>query len=172
MRATLDCHALVVGINDYQGGISPLQSAAHDAMAVSQLLASEHSYRVRCLIDAEATTWAILGGLDQAIEALSEESGFLFYFAGHGVALGDGTEGPQGFLLGQHARPADDASWLSMDVLRKALERLPAVTCSSCSIAVLPDRSVGAARATRCWSIIRCTTANWPAISTGRSGRH
>ena len=125
MRATLDCHALVVGINDYRSGITPLQSAARDALAVSRLLAGEHGYRVQCLTDAEATRAAILDGLDQAARALSEESGFLLYFAGHGVAMGDGSEGPQGYLLAQDALPTDDASWLSMNVVRQAIERLP-----------------------------------------------
>lgn len=125
MRATLDCHALVVGINDYRNGITPLQSAARDAMAVSKLLASSHGYRVQCLVDAEATTAAILASLDQATAALSDGSGFVLYFAGHGVAMGDGSEGPKGYLLAQDAQPTDEASWLSMNVVRQALERLP-----------------------------------------------
>jgi hypothetical protein len=125
MRATLDCHALVVGINDYRSGITPLQSAARDAMAVSTLLASAHGYRVQCLIDAEATTAAILDSLDQAAGALSADSGFILYFAGHGIAMGDGSDGPKGYLLATDAQPTDEASWLSMNVVRQALERLP-----------------------------------------------
>ena len=125
MRAALDGHALVIGIDDYRGGITPLQSAANDAAAVSAMLSADHGYRSRCFINADASSAAILQALADARDLLEEDSGFLLYFAGHGVALGEGEQGPQGFLLAQDALPTDERSWLSMDALRQALEQLP-----------------------------------------------
>ncbi len=124
MRASLKRHALLVGINDYRTGIAPLGNAANDARAVSALLAREHGYEVRCLVDGEATAEALLGGLASAADSLGEADGFLFYFAGHGVALGDGSDGPQGYLLAADAQAGDESTWLSMDSLRRVIERL------------------------------------------------
>jgi hypothetical protein len=125
MPDTLSYRALVVGINDYRHGISPLQSAVADAEAIAAVLADPHGYAVRCLIDAEARAEDILAALTEAAAALEHDQGFLLYFAGHGVALGDGSDGPQGYLLGHDARPTDEASWLSMTALRAALDALP-----------------------------------------------
>ncbi len=124
MRATLNRQALLVGINAYGGGITPLATAAEDARAVSELLARDHGYAVSCLTDAQATVDAILQGLEAAAQSLGETDGFLLYFAGHGVALGDGSDGPQGYLLAFDARATDESTWLPMDRLRQALERL------------------------------------------------
>jgi WD40 repeat protein len=125
MPDTLSYRALVVGINDYRHGISPLHSAVADAEAIAAVLTDPHGYAVRCLTDADASAAAILEALAEAANSLDEEHGFLLYFAGHGVALGDGSDGPQGYLLGHDARPTDEASWLSMTALRAALDALP-----------------------------------------------
>lgn len=125
MPQALECHALVIGINAYSSGIAPLQSAVGDAQAVAALLQSEHAYAVTCLTDAAASGSAIRACLEDAAGRLSAESAFLLYFGGHGVALGDGSAGPQGYLLPHDARAAEVASWLSMETLRQALEALP-----------------------------------------------
>ena len=126
MSTGLTCHALVVGIDDYRGGISPLDSAVRDAAAIAGLLQTDHDYSVVCLRDGEALGAAILDYLTDTLPPrLSEESGFLFYFAGHGVAIGDGTQGPKGFLLPHDAEPMNEDSWLSVEALREALDALP-----------------------------------------------
>ena len=100
-------------------------SAVRDADAIGTLLSSEHNYSVERLTDGAATGGAILGHLRDTLPGrLSAESGFLLYFAGHGKAIGDGTEGPQGYLLPQDASAADEDSWLSMETLRKTVEAL------------------------------------------------
>lgn len=121
--AGLPRRALLIGIDAYRPGITALRTAAADARAVAGLLASQHGYSVRCLLDGEATADAILAELADAARALPEEGGFLLYFAGHGVALGDGRDGPQGYLLAADAHAGDEATWLSMDPLRQAIER-------------------------------------------------
>ena len=126
MTTGLESHALVIGINAYTDGIAPLQSAVQDATAVAALLQTGHGYSVTTLLDEQASGSAIEQFLLETLPSqLSEESAFLLYYAGHGVAHGDGTEGPQGYLLPQNARPGDSDTWLSMDTLRGALELLP-----------------------------------------------
>jgi hypothetical protein len=118
-------HALIIGIDAYSGGISPLQSAVADAAAIAQLLSSQHDYVTEQLLDADAGQANIKACLEKLSETLDEESAFLLYFAGHGAARGDGSEGPQGYLLPQDARPSDVDSWLSMEWLRATLDALP-----------------------------------------------
>ena len=119
------CHALVVGINRYGRGIAGLSSAVNDARAIATALREQHGYSVDLLVDDEASREAILAQLTRAAGELDAEQGFLFYFAGHGLAMGDGNQGPQGYLLPQDAQAGDETGWLSMQALRTALEALP-----------------------------------------------
>lgn len=118
--------ALVIGVDEYGGGIRELHSAVNDARAIVQALRDGHGYQATLLLNEQASGEAICNALETALPPqLSENSPFLLYFAGHGVARGDGTEGPQGYLLPHDARPGESASWVSMNRVRKALERLP-----------------------------------------------
>src|SRR5262245_10152416 len=119
--------ALVVGIDAYRNGIPALRSAVRDAQAVAARLHGEHGYAVALLTDAEATATAITGYLAGAgKEERSEESSFVFYYAGHGVAAEDlDGAGPEGFLLLEDAELARQETWLRMDSLRDSLEALP-----------------------------------------------
>ncbi|GAB5381145.1 MAG: hypothetical protein Alis3KO_04200 [Aliiglaciecola sp.] len=123
MSDLLQGHALVIGINEYRGTISSLQSAVKDASAISVALQEHHDYQVTCLLDEQASAEAIYEHIEKHLpQTLHEESAFLLYFAGHGVARGDGSEGPKGFLLPQDATPGEQESWVSMERIRKALE--------------------------------------------------
>jgi WD40 repeat protein len=124
--ATSDRYALVIGIDGYGSGIPVLGSARKDAEAVAVSLAKEHGYAVTSLLDGEATREAVTDFLSKEIPSrLSAETPFLVYFAGHGVAEGeDGSNGPQGYLILQDAELGKPETWLSMDVLRAALDAL------------------------------------------------
>ena len=80
MSTGLKCHALVIGIDDYGGGISPLQSAVRDVTAIAEILQSEHKYSVTCLRDAEAVGSAVEKHLTETLPPqLSAESALLLY---------------------------------------------------------------------------------------------
>jgi len=118
--------ALVVGVNAYRGGVKPLQSAVGDAQAIAAVLEDAHNYEVTLLLDEQASGQAVLAALEcGSLRAMQEERPFLLYFAGHGVARGDGNDGPQGYLLPQDAQLSEPGSWLAMSTVRKALEALP-----------------------------------------------
>jgi hypothetical protein len=118
--------ALIVGIDRYGNGIAPLHSATRDARAVAAELETQHGYQVTLLLDAEASASAIAAQLeDELPKRMSAESCLLFYYAGHGIARGDGDSGPQGFLIPHGADPRDQDTWLSMERVRAALSRLP-----------------------------------------------
>lgn len=126
MGESLKGTALIIGINAYSGGVQPLQSARTDAQAIAQILRDEHDYDVELLLDAQATAASIFKALELDYpQRLDRDRAFLLYFAGHGVARGDGSDGPQGYLLASEATLGAQESWLPMDRLRKALEALP-----------------------------------------------
>ncbi len=117
--------AVVIGIDQYQNGITPLRTAVADAYAVASLLKHEHEYKVLSLLDESAN----LTGLQELIQhtlpsLLSANSRLLFYFAGHGIAQ-DGDDGPAGYLIPQDAVPGDAGSYVSMVSLHDALTALP-----------------------------------------------
>lgn len=76
-------HAIVVGIDDYDGQWPALRYAVADARRVTGFLESQ-GYEVTLLIDAGATREAILDAFRQAALTLGENDRFLFYFGGHG----------------------------------------------------------------------------------------
>jgi WD40 repeat protein/energy-coupling factor transporter ATP-binding protein EcfA2 len=115
--------AIVIGINKYQNGISPLQTAAEDAKELSLLLALEHKYEVIRLLDEQATLEnlrkLLLEELPREIKPCDRDR-VLFYFAGHGIALND-ENGPAGYLVPQDAKPGNSRSFLPMQDLHDAL---------------------------------------------------
>ncbi len=119
--------AAIIGIDVYGSGIACLKSAVADARAIAAALERDHGYgSPHLLLDGAASGAAILRLLEETLPAaVDAESGVVLYYAGHGVALGDGQEEPEGFLLPQDAQPGDESTWLPMERVRKALSRLP-----------------------------------------------
>lgn len=83
-----DYRALVIGINRYApadgNGWHPLDTARADAEAVAAILAGEYGFRVRTLLDGEASRAAILNALDE-LATTGTDGADLIYFAGHGA---------------------------------------------------------------------------------------
>ncbi|MEG4227311.1 caspase family protein [Microcoleus sp. N9_B2] len=118
-------HALIIGINDYDNGISRLKTAVPDATEIARILETEHDYTVHLLPNQEAN----LSQLRQVLEIelpqqIQAGDRFLFYFAGHGIAL-NGEDGPEGYLVPQDARLGNVSTYLSMSEVNKALLQLP-----------------------------------------------
>ena len=128
--------AIVIGINQYHHGIAPLQTAVQDAQVLAATLKNDHGYQVVELLDEAAT----LAGLQQLFEeklpqTVTDKDCLLIYFAGHGIAKqaslngakpgSPETEGPVGYLIPQDARPEDEGTFLSMQAMYRAVEKLP-----------------------------------------------
>lgn len=117
--------AIVIGVDQYSNGITPLRTAAADARSVARLLEQDHGYQVLSLIDEAAQ----LAELDKLIQhtlpsLVSANSRLIIYFAGHGIAQ-DGDDGPAGYLIPQDAVPGDVSSYLSMVSFHDELTALP-----------------------------------------------
>ena len=118
-------YALIIGINDYNNGISSLKTAVSDATGIARLLETEHHYTVTLLLNQEAN----LSQLRQILEIelpkqIQAGDRFLFYFAGHGIAL-NGEDGPEGYLIPQNAKLGNVSTYLPMSEVNKALLQLP-----------------------------------------------
>jgi Caspase domain len=129
--------AVVIGVNQYINGIPPLETAVNDASELAKILAEEYEYKVLHLLDTDATQSKLNALLttfaqqqlplaDELIQ-LQESDRLLFYFGGHGIALGglDNTDGPAGYLVPQDARRDDSNTWVAMQRLHDALIELP-----------------------------------------------
>jgi Caspase domain len=80
--------AVVIGIDTYGEGISPLRSAAADAKAIAEALRRDHGFETWCLLDDDALLPHLLTLLREELPgALGPEDRLLFYFAGHGIAM-------------------------------------------------------------------------------------
>lgn len=113
-------HALVVGINRYQNDVTPLASAVNDAMAIADVLETQHHYQVTRLLDEAATFDRLKAALATLSQQVPPHDRLLFYFAGHGIAR-KSDQGPAGYLLPQDAKLADPKTFLSMHGVYDAL---------------------------------------------------
>ncbi|NET67386.1 MAG: hypothetical protein F6K63_24590 [Moorea sp. SIO1G6] len=117
--------ALIIGINNYTNGISPLNTAVNDAKKLVEILRKKHDYEVWECLDEVATLSNFNKFLEKTLpEKVTENDRLLFYFAGHGVAL-NGDDGPAGYLIPQDALLGDTNSYLPMTKLHDALSQLP-----------------------------------------------
>lgn len=116
--------AVVIGINNYQNGISPLQNAVNDAKKLIEILRDRHGYQVEEYLDGQATLDNLNKLLEQTLPRQVESGDrLLFYFAGHGIAL-NGEDGPMGYLIPQDAILGDTQTYLPMTKLQECLESL------------------------------------------------
>jgi WD40 repeat protein len=116
--------AFVIGINNYQNGISPLQNAVNDAKTLIEILREKHGYQVWVCLDELATLSNLNNLLEQTLpRQIQPDDRLLFYFAGHGIAL-NGDDGPTGYLIPQDAILGDTQTYLPMTKLQECLENL------------------------------------------------
>ncbi|MCR9290734.1 MAG: caspase family protein [Bacteroidetes bacterium] len=80
-------HLLVIGIDAYKNGISPLFNAVEDAKRVRDTLVDQFQFEqkyVRSLFNQEATKDNILAVFDEFLESLTNRDNLLIYYSGHG----------------------------------------------------------------------------------------
>ncbi len=117
--------AIVIGINHYQSGIAPLQTAVNDAQHLAHLLQTAHGYDVALYLDQDATLERLQTLLQATLpQQVGPEDRLLIYFAGHGIALNQ-EDGPAGYLVPQDAQPGKSQTYLSMQTFHDALASLP-----------------------------------------------
>ena len=116
-------HAVIIGIDKYSNGISPLATAVNDARILAQILKEQYSYSITLLVEQVTRSRLQAVFQEELPEQIDQNDRLLIYFAGHGVAL-DGDSGPEGYLIPQDATLDEDSFW-PMTELHKALDDLP-----------------------------------------------
>ncbi|MGC9525703.1 MAG: caspase family protein [Limnospira sp.] len=117
--------AVIIGINDYKNGISPLKTAVPDAKKVCEILRLQHEYQTWILLEDLATLESITSLIEETLpRQVSAGDRLILYFAGHGIAL-NGENGPEGYLIPQDAKLGNTDSYLPMTRLHSALSELP-----------------------------------------------
>ncbi|MCH7725662.1 MAG: caspase family protein, partial [Planctomycetes bacterium] len=123
--------AVVIGIDQYPGGESGLQSlmfAVNDAREFRDLLRDEFGFaekRIRYLVDSKATTRAIRETFQKWLPAqqLNDRDAVIVFFSGHGLV---DHRTKQGFLAAIDSKCADrDRTCISVSWLRDELGALP-----------------------------------------------
>ncbi|HEY9641481.1 MAG TPA: caspase family protein, partial [Coleofasciculaceae cyanobacterium] len=118
--------AVVIGINDYQNGIPALGTARQDAEAIAKILERDYHYQVHLMTESQATSENLMRWLETELPemlATANPSRFLFYFAGHGIAL-NGDDGPEGYLILHNSRLGEVSTYLPMSQVYNALIQL------------------------------------------------
>jgi|GEM_PF-1715004 len=103
------CHALIIGIDQYQHWNS-LRCAAGDARAVANVLKQNYGYGdIRLLLNEQATRKGIMDSLDSLLE-LGDSDSLFIYFAGHGWM---DTRNQAGYWIPADAPRDDKTEYLS-----------------------------------------------------------
>ncbi len=120
--------AVVIGINQYQNGISELRTARFDAERLAGILQTKYGYEVKLFIEEQAQSnniWNYLKTeLSQKIKSYENKLvRLLFYFAGHGSPP-EGEDGEAGYLVPQDGQISKRDKWLSMKEIHYVLTQL------------------------------------------------
>jgi hypothetical protein len=121
--------AVVIGIDQYNDPISNLSTPVSDANAFADLLKTKFEYQredVRLLTNNQANLTGLCTLLNDTLPNHinpTESDRLIFYFAGHGLPI-NSDDGPQGYLVPQDADPSKVESFLSMNEVYDALNKL------------------------------------------------
>jgi hypothetical protein len=119
---------VVVGASECDATeLCPLPAAATEGERLAQVLRATDGLaippdNIRCLVGQQATTQAVQAALNWVRSAATTDSTVLFYFAGHGIALGNGTFA---LCLADTVSTSDPATLLTSSWLEVVFRRCP-----------------------------------------------
>ena len=116
--------ALIIGINDYQDAKIPaLKTAVNDAKAMSELLGKRYGFKVKLLLNQEATKKTIYQALRDLASSTKPDDSVLIYYAGHGDL--DRTFN-DGWWIPVDAKGGDPVTYLDNAQVQKAMSSMQA----------------------------------------------
>ncbi len=106
-------YAIVIGINNYEK-IDKLKTPINDVKAISHILTNQYGFKVKLLINEEATRKNISDEISLMSKKLTKGDALLIYYAGHGV-----SDNGSGIYYWQpvDADPTSESSWLMTDYI-------------------------------------------------------
>ena len=116
--------ALIIGINDYKGPKIPdLETPINDAKTLAKILKEKYGFKVKLLLDRNATREAIYRGLRRLVASAKPNDSVLIYFAGHGDL--DRTY-DDGWWIPADAQGGNPATYLDNVQVQKAMRSMKA----------------------------------------------
>jgi len=113
--------ALLIGINDYEGGIPKLASPVIDVQEIGNLYRDQLGYEVRTLLNADKAS--IVRELNRLILESGANDSITVMYAGHGHVV---EKTQRGYWIPAKASADNPAQWISNNDIAKALENIPA----------------------------------------------
>lgn len=118
--------AFVIGINNYESGIFPLQNAVNDTKKLVKTLREQYGFQVWEYWNEMATLSTLKKLLTEILpKQVDSADRLLFYFAGYGIELDSKEDCPQGYLIPQDAVLGDTNTYLSLSYIHQSLSQLP-----------------------------------------------
>ncbi len=84
--------ALLIGLNEYSGGINGLRGCVNDVMQVKDLLETYYGFNdpdIQMLVNSQATRAGILAGIDWLTAGSQAGDVLIFHYSGHGSQVAD-----------------------------------------------------------------------------------
>ena len=116
--------ALIIGINDYKNASIPdLETPINDAKDIAKVLKEKYGFKVKLLLDREATRAAIYRSLRRLAKTTKPNDSVLIYFAGHGDL--DRTY-DDGWWIPSDAEGGNPLTYLDNGQVQKAMRSMKA----------------------------------------------
>ena len=113
--------ALLIGINDYEGGIPKLNSPIKDTQEIGNIYKEQLGYEVRTLPNADKAT--IISALNRLIRESGPNDSVTVMYAGHGHVV---EKTQRGYWIPAKASANDPSQWISNQDITKVLANIPA----------------------------------------------
>ncbi|MFZ2155258.1 MAG: caspase family protein, partial [Bradyrhizobium sp.] len=113
--------ALLIGIDDYRGGIPKLSSPAKDVQEVGRIMRDKFGYEVRAVLNADKAR--IVHELNRLILESNDDDSIAIMYAGHGQLV---EKTQRGYWIPAKASPDDPKQWLSNHDIARALGNISA----------------------------------------------
>jgi len=112
---------LLIGIDDYEGGIPRLSSPVKDVQGVGEIMKAKFGYEVRTLLNADKSR--IVHELNRLILESGANDSIAIMYAGHGQVV---EKTQRGYWIPAKASADDPKQWISNQDIAKALGTIPA----------------------------------------------
>ncbi len=113
--------ALLIGINDYEGGIPKLDSPIKDTQEIGNIYKEHLGYEVRTLPNADKAT--IVSALNRLIRESGPNDSVTVMYAGHGHVV---EKTQRGYWIPAKASANDPSQWISNEDIAKVVANIPA----------------------------------------------
>ena len=107
-------HLLIIGIDTYKNGITPLNNAVRDAENFKDLLLQQYQFseeNITALFNEKATSINIRRTFSEILKKLTDTDNLIFYYSGHGEQLPYGKE-KRGYWIPYDAELGEDYTYI------------------------------------------------------------